>query len=707
MARTRKAAALAAASVETVIAGVSENAPLATVVAADAGEGAVAALIDRRGVVRDIPLDRLKKSPRNARKQPHSLEAIQALAGSIAAKTMLHPPTVEPELDAAGEPTGDYLVTIGEGRRLAMVLLAQRGAARRDEPVRCVVSTAHDPFELSLDENVTREDMHPADQYEAFKRLADERGWSAQEIAARFGVSEGVVRRRMKLGAVSPKLIDLYREGALSLDQLMAFAISDDPERQEQVHAGLNAYNRAPYDIRRALTEAKVHAGDRRAVFVGVEDYLLAGGTLLRDLFTEDGGGWFEDVALLDRLAAEKLEAAGAEVKAEGWKWVESYMAFPHAHGLPRLYPQPVRRAEDEVAAHNAMAEEYDRLTEQWADVEDLPAEVEARLAEIDAALQAWGDGTAYDPADVARCGAFVVLGHDGLVRVERGFLRPEDALAPARDGDEDDGGLGGDVSGQAGEGGGHGAADPDDVADRGEGAEPEADEPEGLSPLPDRLVADLTAHRTLALREAVAGSPDVALLALTHAMVAKTFYPYAGLGGCLDVRVASIALAEHAEGIMDTPLARAAAERHALWATQLPGLDGLWPFIVALDADSRASLLAHCVAQTLDAVALAWVRKPGVLAHADALATMLGLDMTASWSASVDSYLGRVTKAHILEAVRDGVSEAAATRMADLKKPAMAQAAAAALAGAGWLPPVLRTRAQVQAKAEDRMAAG
>lgn len=157
MARTRKAAAGAAAIVETAPLG--EPGVATAGVEGDGSEGgAVTALIDRRGVVADIPLNRLKKSPRNARKQPHSLEAIQALAGSIAAKAMLHPPTVEPELDAAGEPSGDYLVTIGEGRRLAMALLAQRGTVARDEPVRCIVSTAHDPFEISLDENVTRDD---------------------------------------------------------------------------------------------------------------------------------------------------------------------------------------------------------------------------------------------------------------------------------------------------------------------------------------------------------------------------------------------------------------------------------------------------------------------------------------------------------------------------------------------------------------------
>jgi len=70
-----------------------------------------------------VPLTKLKKSPRN--KVPHGKEAIEALAASIAAKGMLQNLVVEPETDE-GKPTGHYLVTIGEGRRLAQLLRVKR-----------------------------------------------------------------------------------------------------------------------------------------------------------------------------------------------------------------------------------------------------------------------------------------------------------------------------------------------------------------------------------------------------------------------------------------------------------------------------------------------------------------------------------------------------------------------------------------------------
>lgn len=181
-------------------------------------------------------------------------------------------------------------MSVGEGRRQAHLLCARRKEIRKTEPVRCIVDLANDPHEISLDENVTRQHMHPADEFETFRAAAEGRGLGAEEIGARFGVSAQVVRQRLRLSAVSPKLIATYRQGGLTLDQLMAFAVSEDHARQEQVYEQLS-FNRSPSMIRRAMTEAKVPASDRRAMFVGAEAYAVAGGTILRDLFSEDGGG--------------------------------------------------------------------------------------------------------------------------------------------------------------------------------------------------------------------------------------------------------------------------------------------------------------------------------------------------------------------------------------------------------------------------------
>ena len=213
-----------------------------------------------------VPLNKLKKSPNNARKIPHTNAAIEALAASIAVKGMLQPPRIEPELDGEGQPTGFWLATIGEGRRLAQGLRVKRKEIKKTEPIRCVVDLDNDAHEISLDENVTRSAMHPADEFEAFRDLAERRGFGPEEIAARFGVSSHVVRQRLRLGAVAPALMAIYREGDLTLDQLMAFAVSENHGRQKQVFEQLGPYNRNPNVIRRAMTEAQgrgVRTGER------------------------------------------------------------------------------------------------------------------------------------------------------------------------------------------------------------------------------------------------------------------------------------------------------------------------------------------------------------------------------------------------------------------------------------------------------------
>lgn len=618
----------------------------------------------QRGCEIVVPLNRLKKSPRNARRTPHAAADVEALAASIAAKGVLQPPVVEAERNGDGQETGSYLVSIGEGRRLALRLLAKRRRLSKAEPIRCLLDDDNDPFEISLDENVTRFAMHPADQFEAFRELAQTKGWSAEEIAARFGVSATLVRQRLRLGAASPVLMAAYRAGELQLEQLMAFAISEDHARQEQVFRDLS-YNRSPGYIRRMMTEHEVEASDRRARYVGVEAYEAAGGPVRRDLFSDDGQGWFEDAALLNRLALEKLAVEAEAVRqAEGWRWAEARLDYPHDHPCRRVYPRSVEIAPEVQSRLAALAEEYDAIVAACGE-DDLPAAEGARLAKIDAELAAVPT-VAYAPEVVAAGGLYAILGHDGAVRIERGFIRPEDEAEP-------NAGVGVDTEAAV--------AKEDDPPK----PEPEA----GPRPLSDRLVADLTAHRTAALRDALAGQPQVAFLAALHALALPTFYRAGAT--CLDLQVHSVHLGGYAEGLPESVASRAVEARHAAWAGRLPEEpEGLWAALDALDEADRLALFAHCVSLGVNAV-----RTPGsssrVQAQADRLAERLDLDMGRYWSPTVASYCGRVTKAQLLEAVTEAVSPEAAGPLADLKKEPMAAKAAELLTEAGWLPALLR----------------
>jgi len=144
-------------------------------------------------------------------------------------------------------------------------------------------------------------------------------------------------------------------------DLHLARGVTEDHERQEQVFESLH-HNREPWIIRRDLTAANVPGHDRRAFFVGEAAYDEAGGAIIRDLFVDERGGHFKDAGLLDMLAIEKLREVAAEVQAEGWKWAEAHIDYPHAHGMRRFYPEPVALSDEDEKRLEAASTEYDQL---------------------------------------------------------------------------------------------------------------------------------------------------------------------------------------------------------------------------------------------------------------------------------------------------------------------------------------------------------
>ena len=260
---------------------------------------------------RDIPFNKLVLSQSNVRRLKTGV-SIDELAEDIARRTLLQSLNVRPVVDSAGKETGMFEVPAGGRRFRALELLVKQKRMAKTQLVPCVIRTGGLAEEDSLAENSCRQSLHPLDQFRAFQTLR-EKGLSDDDIAARFFVTAAVVKQRLRLAAVSPKLLDVYAEDGMTLEQLMAFTVSNDHERQENVWENLaRGYNREPYTIRRLLTESAIRASDKRAQFVGVAAYEIAGGVVMRDLFAGDNGGWLQDPALLDRRAQEKLTAEAA-----------------------------------------------------------------------------------------------------------------------------------------------------------------------------------------------------------------------------------------------------------------------------------------------------------------------------------------------------------------------------------------------------------
>jgi ParB family chromosome partitioning protein len=642
---------------------------------------------------RDIPFNKLILSQSNVRRIKTGV-SIEELAEDIARRTLLQSITVRPVLDADGVETGMFEIPAGGRRYRALELLVKQKRLAKTAPIPCVVREGGIAEEDSLAENIQRAPLHPLDQFRAFLALR-EKGQSEEEIAAAFFVSVAVVRQRLKLASVSPRLLAIYAEDGLTLDQLMAFTVNGDHARQEQVFERLcQSYAKEPYAIRRMLTEGAVRAADKRAQFVGLDVYEGAGGVVLHDLFQGDDGGWLQDIALVDRLVAEKLEREAEAVRAEGWKWIEvaPEFAYGHTYGLRQIQGEEISLTPEESAARDALQAEYDGLEQTYSDAEELPEKADQRMAELETALAAYDDRPVrFDPAEIARAGAFVSIDAGGNLRIERGYVRSEDEVAldepePSVEPEED---RARSVAARVEAG--------SETVQGQPAVTHEPEEDEGLKPIPDRLMTELTAHRTLALRHALGQNPDVAFTAALHALCIKAFYRYA-LDSCLELDLKSAAFGAQAPGLADTELATDFDRRHQDWIAALPkDSTNLWDTLATFDTDCRQALFAHCVSLSVNAMFEPYNRRPRAMANADRLAETLGLDMVAAgWTPKVDNFLGRVTKARIVGAVREAKGERAAQLIEHLKKGEMAEKAEAMLAGSGWLPDVLRTPGQI-----------
>lgn len=291
-------------------------------------------------------------------------EGLVELKASIVAHGLLQPLLVRKQ----GK---KFAVTAGQRRFYALQALQKDGTLANDYEVHCMETDAsEEATEISLAENTMRLQMHPADQFEAFSQLAAN-GMDVAGIAARFGYAESTVQKLLKLARVSPKIIDSYRAGELNLEQVQAFACTDDHDRQEEVFADIDPEYAEPEEIRDALTpEGDIPSTDKRAIYVGIEAYTKAGGNIRGDLFTETT--FFLDADLLDKLAAKKLTKSEKKIAAEGWSWVEVTPDLPYEtrNKYGRIYDSLTPLSPKLQIEYDALSAEAGKLESAWYDSE-------------------------------------------------------------------------------------------------------------------------------------------------------------------------------------------------------------------------------------------------------------------------------------------------------------------------------------------------
>ena len=395
-------------------------------------------------VIRSIPLDRLERSPANVRRTEAGKTAFAELKASIAAHGLLEnlvARSIGPGEDPGtgpGQAPGEHFAVIAGARRLAALNdLAREGTIASDFPVPCrVIENGVSDTELSLAENVLQVAMHPADQVQAFGALALA-GATVADIAARFGVSERIVEQRLRLGHAAPELLDAYRENAIDLETLKAFAVTTDRARQVAVWEQVKdqGYRPTGWQIKRMLTDDRIPAGAALARYVGVDAYEAAGGPVLRDLFADEheNGVWLENPALLMQLAMDRLQVAADEL-ATRWKWAEARLdvEWSDLARFGRVRPTPAEPTDEEKAEIERLQTRHDELVnmdeDAWTDelIEEAEA-IEPRLEQIQDAVKA---RAVYQPEDIAIAGCIVTVGGNGELQLVQGLVKPEDMPA-------------------------------------------------------------------------------------------------------------------------------------------------------------------------------------------------------------------------------------------------------------------------------------
>ncbi|WP_186260039.1 ParB/RepB/Spo0J family partition protein [Burkholderia gladioli] len=621
-----------------------------------------------------IPLKRIVASPFNVRrKQPTGIEALADNiwhTGGLLQNLVVHP------MKVGAKRAQTFGVAAGERRRRALALLAERGDLPADYPVRCLVITAEDAVLFSATENEMREPMHPADQFDAY-RIQVDAGRTIAEIAQIYGVREMLVLQRLKLARVSPKLVDLFREDQIRLDQMMALALSDSHAEQERVWFEAKPYDRDAQTIRRKLVSGEWDfRSNRVAQFVGADAYEAAGGFVRRDLFSHEGAAWYTDQALMERVAAEQLAVIAAKVQAEGWDWVEAIPVLDYTAqaSFLRVVPtvaEPSAEQRQEMEAIQARLEAIE--AEQQADETD--DETYERLEEEATALgvrhAAIEDSLAvYTPLQMAGAGAIVTIDHDGTLEILRGWTRRGDAAARGE-----------------GESTGGDGTDDGSVPQRphtGSGAPASPDAPDAKGPHSRALTLRLNARRTASAGMALARNPHVALAALVHRFLITDYAPGSG-SSAIDIQLHNhtASIERYAPELADDTRYRLANEQRAAWAGTVPH-----------DTDA---LLAWCVDQTDERLLLILAQYVGASvdsitgdedAHSvNALISALNLDLADDWKATRASYFEHVPKARIAEVVTAAVSPAEGMRLLKLKKAEAAAEAERLVSATRWLP--------------------
>lgn len=174
-----------------------------------------------------------------------------------------------------------------------------------------------DALEASLIENVARLPMDEMDQFEAFHRLLKE-GRTVAEIAAIFAVTEIVVKRRLAIANLLPRIRQAYRAGEINSDSLQALTMATKNQQKEWLALFEDEEQTAPtgWYLKKWLL-----GGEQIPTTAALFDVAEYKGEIVTDLFGEES--YFGDAQAFWSLQNAAIESRKASYLEQGWKYVE------------------------------------------------------------------------------------------------------------------------------------------------------------------------------------------------------------------------------------------------------------------------------------------------------------------------------------------------------------------------------------------------
>jgi len=167
----------------------------------------------------NVDINKVIPNPR----QPRTIfrdETLQELSESIKQKGIAQPILVRMR-------KGEYELVAGERR-----LRAARLAGLTAVPAIVKDFTDEESLELSLIENLQREDLNPMDEAEAYQKLVEEFNLTQQEIAKRVGKARATVANMMRLLELPGEIKSALRQGEITTGHARALTSIEDKEKQ-------------------------------------------------------------------------------------------------------------------------------------------------------------------------------------------------------------------------------------------------------------------------------------------------------------------------------------------------------------------------------------------------------------------------------------------------------------------------------------------